>query len=212
MPGGLLLVIVAIVVISAVVGVVAQFLNRLNEASAPPQRRLPPRVDRDRQRDATRQNKNDMDRFLAEIDRLRKKNAETSEPTASRPTPSKPAPKPIPVARSTRGERQKAKPRAVAERVEPKSRRVEMPPLVVPAMPAMPQATGRPEELPVATVVGPTSATGAPATRVTRLPTRERPTPKTNLAMNLTGLLGSGQGVAMAVILQEVLGPPKVRK
>ena len=212
MPGGLLLVIVAIVVISAVVGVVAQFLNRLNEASAPPQRRLPPRVDRDRQRDATRQNKNDMDRFLAEIDRLRKKNAETSEPTASRPTPSKPAPKPIPVARSTRGERQKAKPRAVAERVEPKSRRVEMPPLAVPAIPAMPTATGRPEELPVATVVGPTSATGAPATRVTRLPTRERPTPKTNLAMNLTGLLGTGQGVAMAVILQEVLGPPKVRK
>jgi hypothetical protein len=79
-------------------------------------------------------------------------------------------------------------------------------------MPAMPQVMSRPEELPVATVVGPTSATGAPATRVTRLPTRERPMPKTNLAMNLTGLLGSGQGVAMAIILQEVLGPPKVRK
>ncbi|HEY2909426.1 MAG TPA: hypothetical protein VGI99_04230, partial [Gemmataceae bacterium] len=155
MPGGLLLIIVAIVVISAVVGVVAQFLNRLNEASAPPQRKLPPRVDRDRQRDSTRQNKNDMDRFLAEIDRLRKKNAETSEPTAARPSAApKPSPKPIPVARSTRGERQKMKPRAIAERIEPKSRRVEMPPIATPSIPAMPQVTGRPEELPVATVVG----------------------------------------------------------
>jgi hypothetical protein len=71
----------------------------------------------------------------------------------------------------------------------------------------------RPEDhLPVATVVAPSAATGAPATRVTRLPQRARPAAKTNLAFNLTGLLNSGQGVAMAVILQEVLGPPKSRK
>jgi len=58
----------------------------------------------------------------------------------------------------------------------------------------------------------PTSSTGAPATRVTHLARRARPRPKTNLARNLTDLLNSGQGVALAVILQEVLGPPRCQK
>jgi hypothetical protein len=58
-------------------------------------------------------------------------------------------------------------------------------------------------------VVTPTSSTGAAATRVTHLPQRARAAPKTDLAKNLTGLLNSGQGIAMAVILQEILGPPK---
>jgi len=30
--------------------------------------------------------------------------------------------------------------------------------------------------------------------------------------MNLTGLLNSGQGIAMSVMLVEVLGPPKSRR
>jgi hypothetical protein len=60
-------------------------------------------------------------------------------------------------------------------------------------------------------VVTPTSSTGAAATRVTHLPQRARSAPKTDLAKNLTGLLNSGQGIAMAVILQEILGPPKSR-
>jgi hypothetical protein len=47
---------------------------------------------------------------------------------------------------------------------------------------------------------------------VTKPVSRPRPQPKTPLARNLTGLLGSGQGVALAVVLQEVLGPPKCRK
>jgi hypothetical protein len=202
--GGVLLLIVAIVVISAVVGAIAQFLNKLNEANAPAPRRPNAR--------GARQNDKDMDRFLAEIDRLRKKNSDSSE-SAAKPQPIKAKP----VSRSnSRGDR--SRPKVVAERVEPQQRRrvdsglMSAPPAPVAPGTLSPDGQSRPEQLPVATIVGPTSATGAPATRVTRLPMRERPTPKTNLAMNLTGLLNSGQGVAMAIILQEVLGPPKCKK
>jgi hypothetical protein len=208
---GLILLVVAIVVISAVVGAIAQFLNKLNEATAQPPRRVKGAGDRQVDRD--------MDRFLAEIDRLRKKNADNAESTAAKP---KPAPLPVPktlkakpVSRSNRPEREKKRP--PYEMVESPRRRVDTSPMAAPPLPVQPgslspDASARPEQLPVATVVGPTSATGAPATRVTRLPQRERPAPKTPMASGLTSLLGSGNGVAMAVILTEVLGRPKSRK
>jgi hypothetical protein len=80
--------------------------------------------------------------------------------------------------------------------------------------PALPSVTTgpKPGDLPVATVVSPASSTGAPATRVTRFAGRARPVAKTPFAKNLTTLLNSGQGLALAVVLQEVLGPPKSKK
>jgi len=68
------------------------------------------------------------------------------------------------------------------------------------------------EELPVASVLRTTSTTGAPATKVTLFSKRPRPAARTNFGKNLTALLASGQGVAMAVVLQEILGPPKAKK
>ncbi|HEY3789247.1 MAG TPA: hypothetical protein VGL71_10345 [Urbifossiella sp.] len=201
---------IAIAVIVGVVSVIAQALNKIKEAEAPPRRMPARRTDRG---DEPRRPEKDMDRFLAEIDRLRRKNAEKNEPDAARPRP----PKALPVARqSSRGE--KPKPKVVAEIIEPQRRRVDTSAMAAPPAPVAPGTLSpdghtNPDELPVATVVGATSATGAPsATRVTKLPTRARPTPRTNLAMNLTGLLNSGQGVAMAIILQEILGPPKSKK
>jgi hypothetical protein len=61
----------------------------------------------------------------------------------------------------------------------------------------------------MATVVTPPSGTGAPATKVTRIAQRPRPAPKTPFAKNLTTLLGTGQGLALAIVLSEVLGQPK---
>ena len=158
-----------------------------------------------------------MDRFLAEIDRLRRKNAEGGDQQAARPA-SRPA-SAAPVAPRP-AERQRG--RVIAELVEPQpaaTRRVDLSAMAAPPLAVLPGTLSpdardtRVEALPVAAVVGPTSATGAPAaTRVTKLPQRDRPAPKTDLAKNLTGLLTSGQGVAMAIILQEVLGPPKCRK
>ncbi|MBX9578714.1 MAG: hypothetical protein K2X87_00255, partial [Gemmataceae bacterium] len=90
MGGPLIALIIAIVIISAVVGAIAQFLNKLNEMNAPPAGRpagagrpngvpaRPPSADKD------------MDRFLAEIDRLRRRNAEGANPSAAPPKPNRP--------------------------------------------------------------------------------------------------------------------------
>jgi hypothetical protein len=103
------------------------------------------------------------------------------------------------------------RPRVVAELVDAPT---------PPGFTAAPQAPTRTapvaaqvEELPVATVQPRhTGSTGAPATRVTKFASRPRPASKTNFGKNLTALLGSGQGVAMAVVLQEILGPPKAMR
>jgi hypothetical protein len=240
----LIALIIAIVIISAVVGAIAQFLNKLNEMNAPPAGRpagagrpngmpaRPPSADKD------------MDRFLAEIDRLRKRNAEGANPSAAPPKPTRqdedrsrpsvatPVARPTPTSRpadrtpdrgTDRGN-DRPKPRVVAElaepvaRPEPTARRgVDRGAMAAPPAPVAPGSLspdrGRPEDLPVATVVAPTSSTGAPeASRITRFSGRPRPAAKTALGRDLTALLGSPNGVATAIILQEVLGPPKCKK
>jgi hypothetical protein len=139
-----------------------------------------------------------MDRFLAEIDRLRKRTAEAP-----------PQPPPPPPQQEKRAD--KPRPRVVAELAEPPRQDMGFPQ----AVPTAPAATTGPQagDLPVATVVSGSGGTGAPvATRVTRLVGRPRPVAKTPFAKNLTALLTSGQGLALSVVLQEVLGPPKCKK
>lgn len=213
---GIVLLIVAIVVITAIVGAIAQFLNKLNEANAPA-----PRAARG---DAPRQTQKDMDRFLAEIDRLRKKNSDQSEPTAAKPKQSEPPPRPKPRPNQNRPSRtDRVKPaKPVAEVVEPpKRKRIDAAPMEAPPIPVMPGtlSPGKldPKLLPVAAVVGAIPAagasTGAPsATRVSKLPVLPGSKPTSKLDTNLATLLASGNGIVMGVILQEVLGPPKCRK
>jgi hypothetical protein len=229
---GLVILIITIIIISAVVGAIAQFLNKLNELNAQPARRPP-----GARGEAARQADRDMDRFLAEIDRLRKKNADAAGQAEPQPrqqangaATNRPTARPVSPPKSDRErdreqrerereqrqrererERERPRPRPVAEQAEPTSRRIEASPPAFLAPPA-PSKPSRVEELPVATVVAPSAGIGVPATRVTQLPQRARPAPKTDLAQNLGTLLGSGQGVAIAIILQEVLGPPKCRK
>src|SRR4051812_19446944 len=103
--GGVLAIVIAIVFISAVVGGIAQVLNRLNEPPPPPRRRPP--------RGGVRQSDRDMDRFLAEIDRLRKKN---NPPADGSQTETAAPPMATPVARPVRPpERDRGRPRVVAE-------------------------------------------------------------------------------------------------
>jgi hypothetical protein len=212
MGNGLLLLIVIIIIISAVVGAIAQFLNRLGEMNNnAPNRRADAGVRRAEPAAGGRQADRDMDRFLAEIDRLRRKNAEATAAPA--------APAARPATRPPERPRQRVEmpePARPAEALGFTAPPAAPPSPVVSAPPTTAYSTTPPEALPVATVVMPPpsgTSTGAPAaTRVTRIAQRARPQPKTPLARNLTGLLGSGQGVALAVILQEVLGPPKCRK
>ena len=140
-----------------------------------------------------------MDRFLAEIDRLRKKTAEAPPPP----------PNQAPAAPVVQPEKRpdKPRPRVVAEVAELPKQDLGF---AAPQPPAPPAS--KPGELPVASVVAPPSTTGAPATRITRFAGRARPVAKTPFAKNLTSLLATSQGLALAIVLQEVLGPPPSKK
>ena len=197
--------VIIIVIISTVVGAVAKLLNNLNEMNAP-RHRPAARPGGGGAGGVVRQSSSDMDRFLAEIDRLRRKNAEASPPQRGESVPVAPVVQPAKPAEKPRA-------RVVAELAEAQPRPTDTgfgPPVV----PTAPAATTGPKagDLPVATVVTPPIGTGAPATKVTRLMLRPRPAPKTPFAKNLTTLLGTGQGLALAIVLSEVLGPPKCRK
>jgi hypothetical protein len=206
-------VILAIVVISTVVGAVAKMLNNLNEMNAGNA------GNRAQQGGgagagggggargaggggggAVRQSSSDMDRFLAEIDRLRKKTAEAPPPPPNQ-TPTAPVVQP-------EKRQDRPRPRVVAEVAELPKQDLGF---AAPPLPTV-APVQRPGELPVATVLAPPSTTGAPATRVTRFAGRARPVAKTPFAKNLTSLLGTSQGLALAIVLQEVLGPPRSKK
>lgn len=159
----------------------------------------------------------EMDRFLAEIDRLRRKAAVNPDPPAAAPgsaAPVAPVVQPIKPPASER-----PRPRMVAELADAPAPPVSPPASGGASFGTSPQAptrtapvAGQVEQLPVAQVLRTTSSTGAPATKVTRFGPRARPADKTNFGKNLAALLSSGQGAAMAVVLMEVLGPPKAKK
>ena len=235
---GVLITIVILVVISTVVGAVAKMLNNLQESSnnRRAERERYDRSRRERRERAQREDEraerpvarprgtpaaetssagavrapaSDMDRFLAEIDRLRRK--QQMDPPPAQPGSAAPV---APVVQPVKPpDRPRA--RVVAELAETAAAAAN----AAAGFSTMPQAptrsapvAGQIEELPVAQVLRPSSSTGAPATKVTRFTGRARPAAKTNFGKNLTALLGSGQGVAMAVVLQEILGPPKAKK
>lgn len=239
----MLIMVIVLVVVSTVVGAIAKLLNNLAEANAArradDERRAraeraeraaeraraaqDERAERPKAQPATaaethsggtvRPASSEMDRFLAEIDRLRRKAAANPDPPPAQPgssAPVAPVVQPIKPPASDR-----PRPRVVAELVDQPT----SPPAGGPSFGTSPQAPARTapvaaqvEELPVATVLRTTSATGAPATKVTVFSKRPRPAPKTNFGKNLAALLASGQGVAMAVVLQEILGPPKAKQ
>jgi hypothetical protein len=217
--GPLFWLIIAIIIISTVVGAVAKLLNNMNEMNNAPRNRPLARPNPGAGAGGVgggggvvRQNTTDMDRFLAEIDRLRRKNADAPPPTRGESAPVAPVVQPVkPV--------EKPRARVVAELAEPPANRPHdsgfvPPPLPQHSLPPLPPAPTGPKagDLPMATVVAQPGGTGAPATKVTRLMLRPRPAAKTPFAKNLTTLLGTGQGLALAIVLSEVLGTPRSKK
>ncbi len=185
--------IIAVIAISLLVGTIAKALNNLAETQAAKTR---PNDRSSSSGGTVRQTNSDMDRFLAEIDRLRKKSADAPSPPASKAVPATIVVQPA-----------KPRVRVVAELAD-----ASRPDLgfaqQIPAATTGP----KPGDLPIATVVTQPMGTGAPATKVTRILNRPRPNAKTPFAKNLTGLLNSGNGLAMAIVLQEILGPPRSSK
>jgi hypothetical protein len=250
-----IIMILIFVIISTVMGSIAKMLNNLAEANAAKraeeerqaraerlaraaerahaaedERAERPRAPARDESAPPRTGNPDMDRFLAEIDRLRRR----SQPPQAQPIPQSAPSSGPPVIQPVKTP-DRPRPRVVAELAEPApvsaptppapppAPRFEAPPPAPPALPTgfgtSPQAPlretptgGQIEKLPVAPVVRPPATTGAPATSVTRLPVRPRPAPRSDFAKNLAALLSTGQGAAMAVVMQEILGPPKCKR
>src|SRR5262245_32679067 len=136
MAGPLFWLIIAIIIISTVVGAVAKVLNNMNDPNNAQRNRPAARPQGGGGGGGggvVRQSSSDMDRFLAEIDRLRRKNAEApppargeSVPVASVVQPTKPAERP--------------RSRVVAELAEPVYRATDVGfgPPAPPPMPSLP--------------------------------------------------------------------------
>jgi hypothetical protein len=190
-----LFIFVAIVILSAIIGAVSQALK--NQQQAEQARRAQARAANrgGGGAGAGRAGASDIDRFLEEIDKLRRK--------------------------STSGERERERPPAV-----PVARRVPRPtpvevPTVSPRKMRPSEETARTFEVTAAVAL---PSLQAPLPRLEDLPTAPvgaaRPigTPppqtsgRTEFATQLGALLGSHQALPLAVVLQEVLGPPKSKR
>jgi hypothetical protein len=142
---------------------------------------------------ATGRGTGEIDRFLQEIDKLRQK---ADGPVKVAPVRTAPV-KAVPVAKA-------------APRIEP-------PPFVTTA-PLAPTRGGPITDVPVPRVTAPALPTlpsrPAPAggTAAPRVTTRTSTIPVTSFGKNLADLLGNKQAIPLAIVLQEVLGPPKSRR
>jgi hypothetical protein len=127
----------------------------------------------------------EIDRFLQEIDKLRQK----------ADAPGKVAPvKAVPVAKA----------------VPKKAPRAEPPPFVPSTVTS--SRSGPITDVPVAKVVAPARPAQPFAATAPKVTIRSAPAPTTRFGKDLAALLANKQSVPMAVVLQEILGPPKCRR
>ncbi|OWK38063.1 hypothetical protein [Fimbriiglobus ruber] len=193
-----LIVFVAIVVISTLIGAVTQWLKAQQQAE---QARAA--QNRSSKRSAGRAPTGDVDRFLEEIDKLRRKNAGDALPVARSANPPVVS-GPPPVAPRAR--------RARAAEPAPFPSSPPPPPMPMSARPGPADVLSprRVEDLPIAPVVtGPPVVARPVAPRVSQ---PKRVAPPTEFGRQLTALLTSKHAVPMALVLTEVLGPPKCKR
>jgi len=208
--GGMALVVLGLFVLVWIISAVV----KASQDTGPRRRPEPrPRPFDDRPR-VERTSSSDIDRFMAEIDRLRRKGE--GLPAGSRPGEPRPAPRPIierprslePRPRTTdlRRERERERDRDRERRPRAITRPVPTPPPVtrtepVPVLrPVTPERPAPPPSAP------PKPARPAKPIAVTA------PPPVSPVAKTLEGLLRSPQGPAAALILAEVFGEPRSRR
>lgn len=208
-----LIVFIVIVVLSAIIGAVSQVLKNQQQAEQARAARVRA-VNRAGGEDRPEgRASSDIDRFLEEIDKLRRKSA------AGGAAPSPAAPVVAPVAR--RPNRPVAPPAVPTVEPARKPRVAGDPTFAAPTAPVArsvptshPLAAPLPrlEDLPVAPVVGLSAAFAPSVVTRPKMLADPRPVAKTQFAAQLAALLASKNAVPMAVVLHEVLGPPKSRR
>lgn len=197
-----LLIPLGIIVLMSVLGYLTQVLKRAAEKRQMERdrgRATEERARRDPPREPIRTGSSDIDRFLRAVDAQRQKGG-----PAPRPAPKKAdVPTATPVRRPRLAE-------ATAP-VFPEAKKKAPPAKVAPVVP---------DDLPVATVVGGLAAAPvvtAPAQlakpqRASAAPPAASAAPATPFGRQFAGLLKGPNALALAVALQEVLGPPKCKK
>lgn len=192
-------IVVVIIIVIAVVSAIAQTIKNQQEKEQIPRRRS--NTNRSNT-GAVKTGSSDMDRFLQEIEKLRKRAAEGGDD----PNPKK--------ANAKTAKANRAVPVVAPAK---RSKRIDVPTI---------QPSRRIEQLPTATVVPPpppppesfpvdqgaTIAQSAP--QPTDRPTVSKapvPVQTTAFGKNLVGMLSNKQALPMAIVLQEILGPPKCK-
>jgi hypothetical protein len=205
-------IVLGVVILVAVISAISQMIKN-QEESAPKRTRS----GRSGSSGGVRSSSGDIDRFLQEIDRLRNKRGEAGAAEAEKPK-SRPVAKPV---------------RPAIPVVEP-ARRSRIDTDAAPR-PVPTSSPSRVEQLPVAAVVPPEPSEPRPA-RQARQARQARPAPpppaqphaiaalgqvasrptqaapRTDAGRQLLVLLQNPQSVPVAVLLQEILGPPKCRQ
>jgi hypothetical protein len=186
-------IVLIIIITIAVASAIAQAVkNQQEKDDAPPTRRRPTA----REGEGVKTGNSDMDRFLQEIEKLRKKSADGGDER------SKPAAKPTRAASVPTVAAKKSK-RDVPT-VATKSRVERLPPAQVisepPPVPAPPVAQSQPTTMPSPPPSPILSQRGV---------TQKAQTP---FGANLAALLKGKNNIAMAVTLNEIFGPPKSKQ
>lgn len=154
----------------------------------------------------------DIERFLREVEQLRKKAVE-DQAKAEPPIDE------VEVVRPPRSARRPPPPKPVIVELPPRPKAPE--PDVVDVIPARP-ATTTPFELPAAVSLGPPSAAAMPPSKApSPMPAPPRPRPasapptgessRPNLGQRIVSMLRSPETVPLAIVLTEILGPPRCR-
>lgn len=209
-----LIVFIVIVVLSAIIGAVSQVLK--NQQQAEQARAARARAANRNGGDDRREGRaaSDIDRFLEEIDKLRRKSAAGSAapspvvgpgaPPVARRANNRPAAPEVPTVEPARKPRVAGDP-TFAPPVAPAARAVPTSHPVAAPLPRL-------EDLPVAPVIRPPAAYAPSVVTRPKVLADPRPVKKSEFAAQLAALLASKNAVPMAVVLQEILGPPKCKR
>jgi hypothetical protein len=183
--------------------VVIWILSTVIRPEEPPRRRFPPRDD-ERAEPRRGRPPGEVERFLEEINRLRRRTGEEQQRPPETPPARPEIPRPVP--------RRVVRPTAAAPRPRPQpvSRAVpletQLGNIPVPASPSRPPAPVVPARgaAPVLDVI--------PVSRAPALASIALPVPEGSPAAAIQGLFRNPQTLAAAIILHEVLGPPRCKR
>ncbi|QEL18144.1 hypothetical protein [Limnoglobus roseus] len=181
---------VVFIVVVAVVSAIAQTIKKQQDNQPPPPRRRPNRSNAG----GVKTGSSDMDRFLQEIEKLRKRpGGEESKKPAKNGRGGKAVPTVAPVKRPKRSDG--------VPTIAPSQRVDRLPAATVLPTPPLPSSEPSP--------ISQSAPQPDDAPSVSRAP---KPVGKTQFGRSLLEMLGDKQSLPLAVVLNEVLGPPKCKQ